>query len=69
MAADKPAVQWRTSSFSGDNGACVQLAALPDGWVAVRDSKAPDIGTLVFTRAEMRAWVQGAQAGEFDDLT
>ncbi len=69
MAADQPAVQWRTSSFSGDNGACVQVAALPDGTVAVRDSKTPDAGTLVFTRAEIRAWIQGAQAGEFDDLT
>lgn len=69
MAADQPAAQWRTSSFSGDNGACVQLATLPDGRVAVRDSKAPDAATLVFTRTEMRAWVQGAQAGEFDDLT
>lgn len=69
MAVDQPVVQWRTSSFSGDNGAGVQVAPLPDGRVAVRDSKAPDAGTLVFTRAEMRAWVQGAQAGEFDDLT
>lgn len=69
MPAVEPPLQWRTSSFSGDNGACVQLAALPDGRVAVRDSKAPDAGALVFTRAEMLAWVQGAQAGEFDDLT
>jgi len=69
MAADQPVVQWRTSSFSSHNGTCVQVAAVPDGRVAVRDSKAPDAATLVFTRAEMRAWVQGAQAGEFDDLT
>ncbi len=69
MAVDQPALQWCTSSFSGDNGACVQLAALPHGRVAVRDSKAPGAGTLVFSRAEMRAWIHGLRAGEFDDLT
>lgn len=38
------------------------------GQVAVRDSKNPDGATLVFARAEFRAWLRGAQAGEFDDL-
>ncbi|MCY7341274.1 MAG: DUF397 domain-containing protein, partial [Pseudonocardia sp.] len=31
MTDDRPEAQWRTSSFSGDNGNCVQLAELPDG--------------------------------------
>jgi hypothetical protein len=35
----------------------------------MRDSKAPLGGTLMFTRAEINAWVQGVRAGEFDDLT
>lgn len=61
-------LQWRTSSFSQGNGECVEVAALPDGGAAVRDSKNPDGGTLVFTSAEMRAWVRGVKAGEFDDL-
>ena len=60
---------WRKSSFSGDNGACVELAAVPEGTVAVRDSKNPDGAMLIFTRAEMRVWLQGVRAGEFDDLT
>jgi Domain of unknown function (DUF397) len=60
---------WRKSSFSGDNGACVELAAVPEGTVAVRDSKNPDGAMLIFTRAEMRAWLHGVRAGEFDDLT
>ena len=60
---------WRISSFSADQGACVQLAPLPDGRVAVRNSNHPDAGTVFFTRREMDAWVKGAKAGEFDDLT
>lgn len=68
MAADTD-LHWRKSTFSGDNGACVEVAALPDGRVAMRDSKAPLGGTLVFTRAEIAAWLRGVLAGEFDDLT
>jgi hypothetical protein len=60
---------WRKASFSADQGACVELAPLPDGRVAVRNSNHPDAGTVLFTRREMDAWVQGAKAGEFDDLT
>jgi hypothetical protein len=68
VAAD-PDLHWRKSTFSGNNGACGKVAALPDGRVAVRDSKDPLGGTLVFTRAEIDAWVRGVRAGEFDDLT
>jgi hypothetical protein len=33
-------LDWRTSSFSGENGgSCVEVAPLPDGGVAVRDTK------------------------------
>lgn len=64
---------WRTSSFTekdGSNGGtCVQAAALPDGRVAIRNSNATDPGVIIFTRAEMDAWIKGVKAGEFDDLT
>lgn len=63
---------WHKSSFSDGTGSgnnCVELAALPDGGVAVRDSKLVDSGPVVhFTRAELRAFVLGVKAGEFDDL-
>ena len=37
---DHPDPQWRTSSFSGNNGnSCVGVAFLPDGGVGVRDTK------------------------------
>lgn len=69
MAPDKSDLHWRKSSFSADNGTCVELAPLADGRVAVRDSKNPNAGALLFTRPEMLAFVRGARAGEFDDLT
>ena len=62
-------LNWRKASYSSDNGNCVEMAAMPDGNVAVRDTKNRDGGTLVFSRAEMRAWLNGVRAGEFDDLT
>jgi hypothetical protein len=61
-------IRWRKSSFSGPDGHCVECAALPDGDVAVRNSNRPEAGALLFTRAELAAWIQGCRAGEFDDL-
>ncbi|WP_007024563.1 DUF397 domain-containing protein [Saccharomonospora iraqiensis] len=67
-----PDLPWRKSSFSGGGGNggadCVEVAPTPDGRIAVRDSKHPEAGALLFTRAEMAAWVEGCRAGEFDDL-
>ena len=48
---------------------CVEVAQLADGRIAVRNSKDPEAGVVLFTRAEMGAWLKGVKAGEFDDLT
>ncbi|MGH3830174.1 MAG: DUF397 domain-containing protein [Pseudonocardiaceae bacterium] len=65
-------LQWRTSSFTdtgGSNGGtCVAVAVLSDGRIAVRNSNHPDAGAVLFTRAEMHAWIKGVKSGEFDDL-
>lgn len=45
---------WRKSSYSGQDGKCVELAGLP-GRIAVRDSKNPDGPALAFTRQEIAA--------------
>lgn len=60
---------WRKSSFSSDQGgACVEVAPLHDGRIAVRNSNHPDAGVVFFTPTEMDAWIKGCKAGEFDDL-
>jgi Domain of unknown function (DUF397) len=59
---------WRKSSFSAHEGACVETAPLADGRIAVRNSNHPQAGVVLFTRAEMDAWIKGVKAGEFDDL-
>ncbi|MHB1431236.1 MAG: DUF397 domain-containing protein [Streptosporangiaceae bacterium] len=56
---------WRTSSFCGPNGPCVEFAELPGGDVGVRDSKDPASPVLRFTPEEWRAFIAGAVAGEF----
>ena len=59
-------LKWRKSTFSGDYN-CVTVADRGDR-IAVRDSKRPEDGMLLVTRAEMAAWLAGIKAGEFDDL-
>jgi hypothetical protein len=58
---------WRKSRRSS-MGNCVELAPLPDGGVAVRNSRHPDGPALVYTREEMVAFLRGARDGEFDDM-
>lgn len=53
---------WRTSSYSGGNGSCVEVAEL-GAHVAVRDSKDRSGPALVFPVETWRrfiAWRQGA---------
>jgi hypothetical protein len=45
------------SSYSGTHGNCVEVATNLPGIVAVRDSKSPTGGTLVFGLPEWRAFV------------
>jgi hypothetical protein len=61
-------VEWRKSSASNPSGNCVELAALADGQVAVRNSRHPDGPVLVYTPSEMTAFLAGVRNGEFDDL-
>ncbi|GII75891.1 hypothetical protein Sru01_08730 [Sphaerisporangium rufum] len=61
-------VAWRKSAHSNSQGNCVELAKLPDGGVAVRNSRFPDGPALIYTRDEIKALVLGVKDGEFDNL-
>jgi hypothetical protein len=67
-ATDLGEVTWRKSRHSNSQGACVELAGLPSGEIALRNSRHPDSLALVYTRAEIDAFIRGAKDGEFDDL-
>ena len=57
---------WVKSRRSGPTGGnCVEVAFMPGGQVAMRNSRHPDGPALVFTRAEWDAFLGGAQDGEF----
>lgn len=59
------AIDFRTSSFC-NSGGCVEVALLPTGEVAVRDSKAPGTSTLRYSAREWTDFVAGVKNGEFD---
>ena len=70
LAGELNARVWRKSSRSSPSGNCVELSELLDSpAIAVRNSRDPQGPALVYTRAEIAAFVQAAKDGEFDDLT
>lgn len=67
-AKDLQEVEWRKSRYSNSQGTCVEFAKLPDGDIAVRNSRFPEGPALVYTPAEVEAMILGVKEGEFDDL-
>jgi len=62
---DLSRLEWFKSSRSSGNGQCVLCARLDDDGMAVKDSKNPDGGILIFSRDEWQTFVGGVKLGEF----
>jgi hypothetical protein len=58
MSADPSTVRWIKSSYSSNNGACVELAVLADR-VATRDSKNPAGPMLTFPAGSFTSAIRG----------
>lgn len=64
-----PALTWRKSRRSNPSGNCVECAVLPDkAGIAVRNSRDPEGPALIYTFAEIEAFILGARDGDFDDM-
>lgn len=67
LASGLPGITWRKSRHSNPSGSCVELAALPNGGIAVRNSRYPRGSVLVCTRTALAAIIEAAKNGEFDN--
>jgi hypothetical protein len=65
MERNVDSLHWFKSSASAA-GNCVEVAHMPGGGVAVRDSKDRAKAPHVYTRHEWEAFLVGAKNGEFD---
>jgi hypothetical protein len=61
-------VTWKKSEYSNPNGECVEVAVLANGEIAIRNSRYPNGPALVYTRAEIAAFLAAAKDGEFDHV-
>ncbi|MDA0563214.1 DUF397 domain-containing protein [Streptomonospora sp. S1-112] len=61
-------IAWQKSRRSNHQGACVEMARLANGSIAMRNSRFPDGPALVYTQAEIDALILGAKDGDFDNL-
>jgi uncharacterized protein DUF397 len=67
-AGDLRGARWRKSGRSSAQGNCVETVKLPGDEVAVRNSRHPEGPVLIFSNAEIRAFLAGVKNGDFDDL-
>jgi hypothetical protein len=66
---DLTGARWRTSSYSNGNtggGGCVEVAFLPGGDVALRDTKDRSRPAHRYTAADWTAFLTAIRVGELD---
>ncbi len=64
MTQQRP--QWRTSSYSGNSGNCVEVSIQARHTVGVRDSKDPAGPKLAFSQQMREAFTRRAKCGATD---
>ena len=67
-AAQLEGATWRKSQRSNSQGACVELARLDAGTVAMRNSRDPQGTALIYSATAVAAMVGALRSGEFDYL-
>ena len=67
-AGDLPPVRWRKSRASNPTGSCVEIAELPDGAIAVRNSRDKQGLALIYSRVAIATFLAAVKDGEFDAL-
>ena len=67
-AAQLEGATWRKSQRSNSQGACVELARIDAGTVAMRNSRDPQGTALVYPATAVRAMVSALRSGDFDYL-
>jgi hypothetical protein len=68
LVGQLPALSWQKSRRSNPSGSCVEMAGLPNGEIAVRNSRDPEGPALIYTLDEIVAFIGGARDGDFDNL-
>ncbi|WP_236719299.1 DUF397 domain-containing protein [Wenjunlia vitaminophila] len=63
-AADVEGVSWRKSTYTANNGNCVEVADGLTGVIPVRDSKDPAGPALLFTSDAWSSFVEAVKRGE-----
>lgn len=66
--ADLSGLVWSKSSYSSAQGNCVEVATLPGGQTAVRDSRRRAGPALVVTSATWQAFCSSIKTGGLDHL-
>jgi hypothetical protein len=56
---DLSRAEWRKSSYSSQDGNCVEVARNLPGLAAIRDSQAPDEAKLVVSQETWRVFLKG----------